>query len=75
MAVHGLFHLDSLSLMEQNDIKIVHAVDRRQIKAHLVMNTKERTTPGRTHTDFVRDTFLVFRKGILFFISDNCLYY
>ena len=34
------------------------------LKAHLAVNTKECTTPGRTHTDFV-DTFLVFRKEIL----------
>ena len=45
--------------MEENDIKIVHAVDRRQIKAHLVMNTKECTTPGRTHTDFVQDPYIL----------------
>ena len=44
--------------MEQNDMEIAHAVDRRQMKAQLAMNTKNHT-PGQTHTDLV-DTFLVF---------------
>ena len=39
--------------MEQNDTKTACVVDQRQLKAHLAMNTKECTTPGRMHTDFV----------------------
>ena len=59
--------------MEQNDKEIAQAVDRRDLKAHLAMNTKEHTMPGRIHTDFV-DTFLAFQKGILF-LNNNLLYY
>ena len=51
--------------MEQNDKEIALAVDQRELKAHLAMNTKEHTMPGRMHTDFV-DTCLAFQKGILF---------
>ena len=51
--------------MEQNGKEIARAVDRRELKVHLAMNTKQHTMPGRMHTDF-EDTFLAFQKGILF---------
>ena len=52
-------------------MEIAHAVDQKQMKAQLAMNTKEHTTPGRTHTDFV-DTFLVSEKECLL-LNNNLL--
>ena len=60
--------------MEQNDEEIAQAVDRRDLKAHLAMNTKEHTMPGRMHTDFV-DTFLAFQKGVRLLITTFCIIY